>query len=468
VTPTLRAATAAATLVLLGAAPAFAADYRDPAQVRSELAKDQVFVADNAEAAGRVDESALKRVLQGGTRVGVVVLPASALDGTAQQTAKDLVSASSGNAVVVLVGQEYGGAAGGQTPFGAGQVQGLVSEAAQAHPGDPEAALEAAARSVRTTGGQLARTRGSQGGDRGSGSGSSSDGGSGGGGNGGLLVAGLLGAGVLGGGAYVVSRGRKRKRATAAAQDAKRAEVESLYQRLGNDVATLSPGDDATARQAMADASERYTATGALLSRSDIDTVEELESAKRTAVEGLVAARVARQRLGLDPGPDPMPPPPPQAPQVQGQQRVRVGDQDYDGYDSYRPGASHYFGGGYYQGGYVPGGWYAQPFWQSLLIPAIGFGGLGYALGGGFGGGFGYGGGGYGSGYDTGFDRGFDEGEERGGGGGGDSGWGGGGDFGGGGGGDGGWGGGGGDFGGGGGGGDFGGGGGGDGGGGGW
>lgn len=380
---------------LLGAAPAVAADYRDLDQVWQELSRDQVFVADDAEAAGRVDESVLRRVLAGTTRVGVVVLPARASTGGAMATARSLTSASGSNAVIVLVGDEFGGAASGQTPFGAGQVQGLVSAAAQRNPGDPQAALVEAAQEVRATGQQLAQ-RGSstRGGDGGSGSG--------GGGSGGLLLVGLLGLAVVGGGGYAISSSRRRKRQVVAAQDAKRTEVESLYQRLGGDVATLSPGDDGVARQAMADASERYNATGALLARADIDTVEELESAKRTAVEGIMAARVARQRLGLDPGPDPMPPPPPEAPQLQGHQRVRVGEEEYDGYDSYRPGASHYFGGGYYNGGYVPGGWYAQPFWQSLLIPAIAFGGLGWALGGGFGGGWGWGGGGYSSGYDSG------------------------------------------------------------------
>ena len=109
------------------------------------------------------------------------------------------------------------------------------------------------------------------------------------------------------------SRSRSRRQAARELQGY-RADVESLYDRLGADVATLRPGDDAVARQALADAAERYNATGALLSQAD--TPGEFEAARRTVAEGLAAARVARTRLGLDPGPD-VPPPPGSGPQLQ-------------------------------------------------------------------------------------------------------------------------------------------------------
>jgi hypothetical protein len=237
---------------------------------------------------------------------------------------------------------------------------------------------------------------------------------------------GLLGAG--GAGAWVLSRRRRRQKE----MEGRRAEVLSLYDRLGADVQNLHGGDDPVARQALADASERYTATGSQLSQAD--THQEYDVARRTALEGLQAARTARKALGIDPGPDLPPIAPAYGEQLSTPQQVQVGDRTVQGYPEYTPGAPYYYGGG---GGY-PGGWYAFPFWETLL--------LGSVLSGGFGGG--WGGGGYDAGYDRGYDAGRDDGQDSGSdssGGAGDwGGWsGGGGDWGGGGGGD--WGGGGGD-----------------------
>ena len=238
---------------------------------------------------------------------------------------------------------------------------------------------------------------------------------------------GVLGAG--GAGAWVLSRRRRRQKE----MEGRRAEVLSLYDRLGADVQNLDPGDDPVARQALVDAAERYTATGSQLAHAD--THAEYDVARRTALEGLQAARTARKELGLDPGPDLPPIAPTYGDQLTSPQQVQVGEKSYQGYPQYTPGAPYYYGGG---GGY-PGGWYSFPFWETVL--------LGSVLSGGLGGGFG----GYGSGYDRGYEAGRDDSQDSGadwsggGGGGGDwGGWsGGGGDWGGGGGGD--WGGGGGD-----------------------
>jgi hypothetical protein len=77
---------------------------------------------------------------------------------------------------------------------------------------------------------------------------------------GGLLPLVLVGA--LGVGAYALTRRRKTAKAGRQTLDDLRADVESLYGRLGSDVETLAPGDDAIARQALSDAAERYNATG--------------------------------------------------------------------------------------------------------------------------------------------------------------------------------------------------------------
>ena len=203
---------------------------------------------------------------------------------------------------------------------------------------------------------------------------------------------GVVGAGGVG--AWVLSRRRRRQREL----EGRRAEVLSLYDRLGADVQNLDPGDDPVARQALVDAAERYTATGSQLSHAD--THGEYDVARRTALEGLQAARTARKKLGLDPGPDLPPIAPAYGEQLAAPQQVEVAGKSYQGYPEYTPGAPYYYGGG---GGY-PGGWYSFPFWETVL--------LGSVLSGGFGGG--WGGGGYDSGYDRGYEAGRDDGQDSG------------------------------------------------------
>jgi hypothetical protein len=101
---------------------------------------------------------------------------------------------------------------------------------------------------------------------------------------------------------------RLRSRAVAKAQELQeaRAEVALLHNRLGLDVETLFPGDDPVAVQALADAQERWNATGALLATAD--TLGDFAAARRTALEGLAASRTVRERIGLDAGPEPQAP----------------------------------------------------------------------------------------------------------------------------------------------------------------
>ena len=173
-------------------------------------------------------------------------------------------------------------------------------------------------------------------------------------------------------------------------------DVQSLLGRLGHDVRTLDVGDDDVSRQAMADASERYGTGSSLLERAQ--SQDQLRTAWLAAVEGLHATRLARQRLGLDPGPAPALPPG-TGPQLQQRSRVTVDGREHVGSPTYEPGYSHWFPGGQYGGRYVPGGWYAEPFWPGSMVLGVlsGFalgslmtGGL---FGGGYGAGYGDGGG---------------------------------------------------------------------------
>ncbi len=236
-----------------------------------------------------------------------------------------------------------------------------------------------------------------------------------------LGVLGVLGAGGVG--ALVWRRKRKDRQALADA----RAEIQPYYDRLAAEVGSLQPGGNATARQALADASERYNSGGSQLATAT--SLAQLGGARRSLLEGLQAARTAREALGLDPGPELPPLVQSNAPQLSEARQIDVGGQTVQGYPAYTPGAPYYFAGG---GGYL-GGWYSMPFWQTLLIAEALSPGWGWGFGGGWGG---YGGGGYGAGYDSGFDAGRGSAQEDSGWGGGDWGGGGGGDWGGGGGGD--------------------------------
>jgi len=227
----------------------------------------------------------------------------------------------------------------------------------------------------------------SDGGGGGTGSNSSQSGGSG---WGVLGVLGVLGAGGVG--ALMWRRRRKDKRALADA----RALIQPYYDRLAADVSSLQPGSDAKARQALADASERYNSGGSQLASAT--TLAQLGGARRSILEGLQATRTAREALGLDPGPELPPLAESTAPQLNQAQQVDVGGQTVQGYPAYTPGAPYYFAGG---GGYL-GGWYSTPFWQSLLIAEALTPGWGWGFGGG------WGGGGYGYGYESGFDAGRD------------------------------------------------------------
>jgi hypothetical protein len=91
------------------------------------------------------------------------------------------------------------------------------------------------------------------------------------------------------------------------------AEVQALLDRLGHDVSTLDDAGDATNRQALADAGERYNTAGAQF--GEAQSREELAVVRSVVVEGLHSTRLVRTRLGLDPGQEPAEAPPPEVAQ---------------------------------------------------------------------------------------------------------------------------------------------------------
>ena len=211
------------------------------------------------------------------------------------------------------------------------------------------------------------------------------------------------------------SVGREQRRL-----DDARAEAQRWYERLGGQVMNLH-GDDPAARQALADAGERYNAAGGQLQQAK--TIRQYELARESALEGLAYVRAARQAMGIDPGPEL---PPLAGAQGTGQltreREVNVQGQHYKA--GPQPGADtpYYYPGGRVQGRPVPAGWYSQPVWKTalgtgagvlgglLIMDALfspGFGDMGYGEGfqdgyqdaaGDFGGGGDAGGGDYGGG----------------------------------------------------------------------
>jgi len=254
-----------------------------------------------------------------------------------------------------------------------------------------------------------------------------------------ILVIAVVGATAL---AMWSSSRASGTRSAASLADAK-ADARRVIERLGGQVLNLT-GSDAASQQALADASERFTAASSQIDQAT--TAKQAMLAKESAIEGLYYVRAARTAMGMDPGPE--------LETIAGQKsagtvtedrRVQFEGREIEASPTPSQRTPNYYPGGRVAGRPVPAGWYSEPWWKPalragawgigsvLLFDAMfsGMSGVGYSAAG-----FENG---YGSGFDQGFDAGYDQGLDQGmGDGGGDMG---GGDFGGG-----GWDGGGGDF----------------------
>jgi hypothetical protein len=222
------------------------------------------------------------------------------------------------------------------------------------------------------------------------------------------------------------------KRSAASLADAK-ADARRVIDRLGGQVLNLTGTDDAS-KQAMADASERYTASSSQIEQAT--TAKQALLAKQSALEGLYYVRAARTAMGMDPGPE--------LESLSGQnsagtvtedRRIEFEGKEIEASPSPSQRTPNYYPGGRVAGRPVPAGWYSEPWWKPALVAgAWGIGSvlLFDAL---FSGmhGVDYGAQGFESGYGDGFQQGFDQGQLEGAGqdggwggdGGGDSGWGG-------------------------------------------
>lgn len=158
-------------------------------------------------------------------------------------------------------------------------------------------------------------------------------------------------------------------------EDAK-SEARRWVERLGGQVLNLV-GTDEASKQAIADASERYTAAGSQMEQAS--STAQARQVTETAREGLYYVRAARTAMGIDPGPE-LPPLPGQerAGAVSEERDVEVEGHAYSAAPGPSQRNSHYYPGGMVAGRPVPRGWYSEPWWKPALV--AGAWGVGSAL----------------------------------------------------------------------------------------
>ena len=189
-----------------------------------------------------------------------------------------------------------------------------------------------------------------------------------------LLILIIVVVGAIGLAVWASSRA-SGNRAAASLADAK-ADARRVIERLGGQVLNLT-GSDAASNQALADASERFTAASSQIDQAS--TVKQAQLAKESAVEGLYYVRAARQAMGMEPGPE--------LEILSGQRSAGAVTEDrsvqFEGREieaSPTPSerTPNYYPGGRVAGRPVPAGWYSEPWWKPALV--AGAWGLGSVL----------------------------------------------------------------------------------------
>ena len=190
----------------------------------------------------------------------------------------------------------------------------------------------------------------------------------------GTVIAVLIVVLLIGGGAWLYLRGRQAAQQREL-EDAQ-ADARRWVERLGGQVLNLV-GTNEPARQALADAAERYTAAGSQMESAR--TPAQTRLVTQTALEGLYYVRAARAAMGMDPGPElPRMPGQAEAGAVTEDRRVEVEGHDYEASPDPTDRTPHYYPGGRIAGRPVPRGWYSEPWWKPALVG--GAWGLGSAL----------------------------------------------------------------------------------------
>lgn len=225
-----------------------------------------------------------------------------------------------------------------------------------------------------------------------------------------LLLIAVIGAIAL---AMVSSSRASGNRNASSLADAK-ADARRAIERLGGQVLNLT-GTDQASQQALADASERFTAASSQIEQAT--TAKQALLAKESALEGLYYVRAARTAMGMDPGPE--------LEAISGQKAAGTVTEDrtvefegraIEASPTPTQRTPNYYPGGRVAGRPVPAGWYSEPWWQSALRTGAWTMGSVLLFDAMFSGmhGVGYGASGFENGYGSGFDQGFDSGYDQG------------------------------------------------------
>jgi uncharacterized membrane protein YgcG len=150
---------------------------------------------------------------------------------------------------------------------------------------------------------------------------------------------------VLGG--FYLANQRSTQRRTEI-EDAK-AEARRWVERLGGQVLNLT-GTNEASKQAIADASERYTAAGSQLEQAQ--TAHQARLVIDTALEGLYYVRAEHRSVDVE-------------------------GKHYEASPEPDDRTPYYYPGGRVAGRAVPRGWYSEPWWKPALVAgAWGFGSM--------------------------------------------------------------------------------------------
>lgn len=187
-----------------------------------------------------------------------------------------------------------------------------------------------------------------------------------------IIVGILLVALAIGGGAWFISsRSSHKRREEREAQQLADAQADARrwIERLGGQVMQIS-GTDSASQQAMADASERFTAANAAISRAT--TAKQANLARESALEGMHYVNAAREIMGMNPGPE-LPPLEGQraAGKVTEERTVEANGQEITASPYASANTPNYYPGGIVAGRPVPAGWYSRPWWADALHTGV-------------------------------------------------------------------------------------------------
>ena len=187
-----------------------------------------------------------------------------------------------------------------------------------------------------------------------------------------IIVGILLVALAIGGSAWFISsRSSQKRREEREAQQLADAQADARrwIERLGGQVMQIS-GTDSASQQAMADASERFTAANSAISRAT--TAKQANLARESALEGMHYVNAAREIMGMNPGPE-LPPLEGQraAGKVTEKRTVEANGQQITASPYASADTPNYYPGGTVAGRPVPAGWYSRPWWADALQTGV-------------------------------------------------------------------------------------------------